>query len=92
MGSNDVKPWRWVGHLLGHEGPGSLAAALKAQGLITALEAGVGDEVRDERDVPAPPSRALTTAAAKPLSSSSSALSWLPRRCAWSPAASCGGA
>ena len=28
------KPWRWVGHLLGHEAKGSLAHALKQAGLI----------------------------------------------------------
>jgi len=28
------KPWRWVGHLLGHEARGSLAYALKQEGLI----------------------------------------------------------
>ena len=28
------KPWRWVGHLLGHESHGSVAYALKQAGLI----------------------------------------------------------
>ncbi len=41
----DIKPWRWVGHVLGHEGRGSLAASLKEQGLVDSLDVGVGDEV-----------------------------------------------
>lgn len=35
-----------VGHALGHEGHGSLAAALKARGLISSLRVGVEEEVR----------------------------------------------
>ena len=33
------KPWRWVGHLLGHEARGSLAHALKQAGLIQVTSA-----------------------------------------------------
>lgn len=40
------KPWRLVGHLLGHEGRGSLTEALRSAGLVQELSAGMGDEVR----------------------------------------------
>jgi insulysin len=33
-------PGRYLGHLIGHEGPGSILAYLKAKGLITELSAG----------------------------------------------------
>lgn len=39
------KPWRWAGHVLGHEGPGSLAALLREAGLAQALTTGPFDEV-----------------------------------------------
>ena len=37
------KPHRLVGHLLGHEGPGSLLSLLKAKGWADALWAGEGN-------------------------------------------------
>ncbi|GIL80830.1 hypothetical protein Vretifemale_9906, partial [Volvox reticuliferus] len=40
------KPWRWAGHVLGHEGRGSLAAVLRGAGLAQELTAGSFDEVR----------------------------------------------
>lgn len=36
------KPLNFIGHLLGHEGKGSLLSALKAKGLAQSLSAGVG--------------------------------------------------
>ncbi len=39
------KAWRWAGHVLGHEGPGSLAALLREAGLAQALTTGPFDEV-----------------------------------------------
>ena len=36
------KPLAYLGHLLGHEGPGSLLSVLKAQGWAEALSAGTG--------------------------------------------------
>ncbi|KAF6262496.1 Metalloenzyme, LuxS/M16 peptidase-like protein [Scenedesmus sp. NREL 46B-D3] len=46
---SSCKPWQWASHLLGHEGPGSLAHLLKAQGLVQSLDAGMGEEVRQGR-------------------------------------------
>ncbi|CAD7696212.1 unnamed protein product [Ostreobium quekettii] len=43
---NRCKPWRWVGHHVGHEGDGSAASHLKRKGLIQSLVAGIGEEVR----------------------------------------------
>ncbi|GLC59471.1 hypothetical protein PLESTB_001491000 [Pleodorina starrii] len=40
------KPWRWAGHVLGHEGRGSLAALLRGAGLAQELTTGQFDEVR----------------------------------------------
>ncbi|GAX81935.1 hypothetical protein CEUSTIGMA_g9363.t1 [Chlamydomonas eustigma] len=40
------KPWRWVGHLIGHEGRGSLAYELKRLGLVQSLTVGMRDEVK----------------------------------------------
>ncbi|EFJ44956.1 hypothetical protein VOLCADRAFT_94765 [Volvox carteri f. nagariensis] len=40
------KPWRWAGHVLGHEGRGSLAALLRGAGLAQELTTGPFDEVR----------------------------------------------
>ncbi|GFR39769.1 hypothetical protein Agub_g254, partial [Astrephomene gubernaculifera] len=40
------KPWRWAGHVLGHEGRGSLAALLRGAGLAQELSTGPFDEVR----------------------------------------------
>ena len=37
------KPAEYLGHLVGHEGRGSLLATLKAAGLATDLSAGVDD-------------------------------------------------
>jgi secreted Zn-dependent insulinase-like peptidase len=44
--SASVAPWGWAAHVLGHEAVGSAAELLKRQGLITALTAGVGEDVR----------------------------------------------
>jgi insulysin len=41
-----VAPWGWAAHVIGHEAIGSAAELLKRQGLITALTAGVGEDVR----------------------------------------------
>ena len=41
------KPAELVGYVLGNEGPGSLLAALKAEGLATGLSAGAGAETPD---------------------------------------------
>ncbi|WIA09303.1 hypothetical protein OEZ85_008710 [Tetradesmus obliquus] len=49
MAHSSTKPWQWASHLLGHEGPGSAAHLLKAQGLVQSLEAGMGEEVRAGR-------------------------------------------
>ncbi len=37
-----AKPVQYIGHLLGHEGPGSLLAVLKAKGWAQGLSAGLG--------------------------------------------------
>lgn len=41
------KPAELVGHVLGHEGPGSLLAVLKAEGLATTLSAGAWQDTPD---------------------------------------------
>eukprot|EP00879_Flechtneria_rotunda_P030835 GHRR01033527.1.p1 GENE.GHRR01033527.1~~GHRR01033527.1.p1 ORF type:complete len:485 (+),score=121.85 GHRR01033527.1:146-1456(+) len=41
-----TKPWQWASHLLGHEGPGSVAYLLKSQELLQTLTVGMGEEVR----------------------------------------------
>jgi secreted Zn-dependent insulinase-like peptidase len=38
------KPWSLVGHLLGHEAAGSVAAHLKQLGLVQALHTGMADD------------------------------------------------
>eukprot|EP00698_Gefionella_okellyi_P003046 TRINITY_DN12867_c0_g1_i1.p1 TRINITY_DN12867_c0_g1~~TRINITY_DN12867_c0_g1_i1.p1 ORF type:complete len:1029 (+),score=222.97 TRINITY_DN12867_c0_g1_i1:180-3089(+) len=38
----EVKPTRYLGHVLGHEGPGSLLSFLKSKGWVDELSAGVG--------------------------------------------------
>ncbi|GLI60674.1 hypothetical protein VaNZ11_002876 [Volvox africanus] len=46
MNDIKIKPWRWAGHVLGHEGRGSLAAVLRGAGLAQELTTGSFDEVR----------------------------------------------
>ena len=51
MLDSESKPWRLVGHLLGHEAEGSLAYELKRKmGSIQSLSVAIGDEVRSRID------------------------------------------
>jgi secreted Zn-dependent insulinase-like peptidase len=45
------KPCNYIGHLLGHEGPGSLLSALKRRNLATSLAAGVSESNTDDNSV-----------------------------------------
>jgi len=42
-----LKGWDYIGHLLGHEGEGSLLSYLKKNGLATAIVAGEEDDAKD---------------------------------------------
>ncbi|KNC52137.1 insulin-degrading enzyme [Thecamonas trahens ATCC 50062] len=46
-GLNDTKPHELIGHLVGHEGEGSIYAALSARGWLKSLSAGVDTETAD---------------------------------------------
>nr|CCA14855.1 nardilysinlike protein putative [Albugo laibachii Nc14] len=38
-----MKPWKYIAHILEHEGPGSLTSVLKLRGLATSLGAGIDE-------------------------------------------------
>ena len=44
---SDIRPYRVLSHLLGHESPGSLHSLLNEEGLINSLSSGVGIDTTD---------------------------------------------